>query len=92
MYKCLIYTCIYTKVFEVNQEDMRHLRLSFGIVWQWKNIGLSGRLTIYKVIVKRSGPVDRILVCRNNWNFCAYFLTALNHFIELYTVQLLWKW
>ena len=23
------------------QEDMRHLRLSFDIVWQWKNIGLS---------------------------------------------------
>ena len=36
MYICLIYTCIYTKVFEVIQEDMRHLRLSFDIVWQWK--------------------------------------------------------
>ena len=35
-----IYTCIYTKVFEVIQEDMRHLRLSFDIVWQWENIGL----------------------------------------------------
>ena len=46
----LTYTCIYTKVFEVIQEDMRHLRLSFDIVWQWENIGLQGRLTIYKVI------------------------------------------
>ena len=50
MYICLIYTCLYTKVFEVIQGDMRHLRLSFDIVWQWKNIGLSGRLKIYKVI------------------------------------------
>ena len=29
---------------------MRHLPLSFDIVWQRKNIGLSDRLTIYKVI------------------------------------------
>ena len=38
MYICLIYTCIYTKVFEVIQEDMHHLRLSFDIVWQWKTL------------------------------------------------------
>ena len=42
MYICLIYihAYVYTKVFEVIQEDMRHLRLSFDSVWQWENIGL----------------------------------------------------
>ena len=34
MYIYYIYTCIYTKVFEVIQEDMRHLRLILDIVWQ----------------------------------------------------------
>ena len=43
MYICLIYTSIYTKVFEVIQEDMRHLRLSFDIVWQWKNFYPGGQ-------------------------------------------------
>ena len=28
-----MYTCVYTKVFEVIKEDMCHLRVNFDIVW-----------------------------------------------------------
>ena len=57
-----IYTCIYTKVFEVIQEDMRHLRLSFDIVWQWENIGLYGRLTRKTPEYQRFQPEVQVLL------------------------------